>query len=197
MISQEHLDSFIEHVKQEAIKPDFIHHQWFIEFHLEIVEQIALEACDIYTEADKDFVRLLCWLHDYGKILDFDNQYDLTITEGEKKLKEIGFSDEVTMRAIESIKTIDAKVFEDIKVAPIEVQVVSSADAASHHVGPFFTLWWYENPDRTVKQLMEDNMKKSDKDWDRKMVLPEVREAFESKRKALEEMSGKLPDHYL
>jgi len=197
MIKQEHLDEFIEHVKLASQNPNFRHHQWFVRFHLEVVEKIALEACEIYTEADKDFVRLLCWLHDYGKIIDFDNQYDLTITEGERKLKEIGFEDEVVTRAIESMKIIDAKVFDDIKAALIEVQIISSADAASHHVGPFFTLWWYENPNKTVEQLLQDNIEKSDKDWNRKMVLPEIRDAFASRRKTLEEHSGKLPDRYL
>ncbi len=197
MIDPEKLNRFIKHVRKVSDNPDFIHHQWFVRFHLEIVEKIALEACDIYPNADRDFVRLLCWLHDYGKILDFSNQYDVTITEGRKKLKELGFNDEVTNKALESIRIIDAKIFDQIKTSPIEVQIVSSSDAASHHVGPFFTLWWYENPDRTIEQLMEDNMKKSGKDWDRKMVLPEIREAFKGRRKYIEEMSGKLPGSYL
>ncbi|MBP7767340.1 hypothetical protein KA068_02365 [Candidatus Saccharibacteria bacterium] len=197
MIDPEKLNRFIKHVRKASDNPDFIHYQWFVRFHLEIVEKIALEACGIYPNADRDFVRLLCWLHDYGKILDFSNQYDVTITEGRKKLKELGFNDEVTNRALESIRIIDAKIFDQIKTSPIEVKIVSSSDAASHHVGPFFTLWWYENPDRTIEQLMEDNMKKSDKDWDRKMVLPEIREAFKGRRKYIEEMSGKLPGSYL
>lgn len=197
MIKQKHLIEFIEHVREISKNPNFIHHQWFVRFHLEIVEKIALEACELYPSADKDFVRLLCWLHDYGKIIDFDNQYNMTIIEGAKKLKDIGFDDDVVTRAIESMKTIDAKVFDDIKNASIEVQIISSADAASHHVGPFFTLWWYENPDRTVDQLLQDNLVKSDKDWNRKMVVPEIREAFTNRRLLLEEHSGKLPDTYL
>ncbi len=197
MINQSHLDKFIEHVRQISKNPNFIHHQWFVRFHLEIVEKIALEACELYPEADKNFVRLLCWLHDYGKIIDFDNQYDVTLAKGAKKLKEIGFDDEVITKAIGSMKIIDAKVFDAIKNASIEVQIISSADAASHHVGPFFTLWWYENPDRSVEQLQADNIAKSDKDWNRKMVLPEIREAFAKRRTLLEEHSGKLPDKYL
>jgi len=197
VINLVHLASFEKHVREVAKDKKFIHNQWFVQYHLEIVEQIALEACELYPEANKDFVQLLCWLHDYGKILDFDNQYQKTLSEGQKKLREIGFSEEVIEKAVESIRIIDSKVFKDISAASIEIRIVSSADAASHHVGPFFKFWWHENPTRTIDQLLKDDVEKSEKDWQRKMVIPEIREAFAERRKIHKEQSGMLPNRYL
>jgi alpha-L-fucosidase len=75
-------------------------------------------------------------MHDYGKIVDYDHQYEATLTKGKEKLIEFGFSTELTEKVIAYIKLFDAK--KNLLVAPIEIQIVSSADGASHFVGPFY-----------------------------------------------------------
>ena len=194
---QEEINRFIEHVKEASKNPEFVHHKWFVEYHLEIVEKIAFELCDIYEQADREFVRLLVWLHDYGKILDFDNQYEKTLSVGRDTLLQMGFDERMTNLAIESIEIIDRKEWSELESASIEIQIISSADAASHHVGPFMSLWWHENSHKDFRELMEDNVRKSDKDWHRKMVLPEARQFFEQRRNFILELNGQLPDQYI
>lgn len=44
---------------------------------------------------------------------------------------------------------------------------------------------------------IEANKRKLVKDWERKIVLPEAREAFATRRAMHQELAGKLPEKYL
>lgn len=198
----EKIETFKAHVRQVSANPDFVHHKWFVKWHLEIVERIAFELLEHYPQADKDMVEVMVWLHDYGKIFDFANQYAVTLTAGREKLLELGFETSFVETAIQNIETLDKKLELDLHEAPIEVQIVSSADGCSHMVGPFMYIVWHEGTDttfvgKTLDELMESVRKKTAKDWDHKIVLPEARQAFEWRQALLREQSGALPDKFL
>lgn len=186
-----------QRVREASANPSFIHYTWFVKWHLELVEKIANELLEHYPEADQQLVEVMVWMHDYGKILDFDNQYQTTTSEGLKLLQDIGFDDELANRAIEYISILDKKLELDIRQQPIEVQIVSSADGCSHLVGPFMDLWWYENSSKPFEELMEDNLRKANKDWTRKIVLPEAQKAFEPYNQVLRVQSGEVPDRFI
>ncbi len=174
------IEAWKGHVRELSSRQGFIHHEWFVRWHLEIVEQMALELCDKYPEADKELVEVMVWLHDYGKILNFDDQYNETLSSGRVKLTEIGFAQDFVERAISGIATMDKKMELDLREAPIEVQIVASADGCSHMVGPFLSLYWREHPELSTEELMAANRTKLEKDWTRKITLPEARAAFTS-----------------
>jgi len=59
------------------------------------------------------------------------------------------------------------------------------------------SLWWWENSDKSIDELLNDNLKKVDKDWNRKIVLPEARRAFEKHYNILLQQSGAFPDKFI
>jgi len=192
------IEKFKQHVIEMASKPEFLHHQWYVQYHLNIVEQISFELCEKYPEADKELVKLLVWFHDYGKIVNHPNQYTATLTEGKKVFTENGFTENFANQMINWMEIYDGKESLDSDQTPIEIKIVSSADAASHLVGPFFYLYWYEYSNKSYKDLMEENMRKASIDWNKKVVLPEIREAFQNRHNVLlEQAGGQLPDKYL
>ena len=183
-------------VVEAAAKPSFIHHQWYTTYHLEIVYRLVDEILPLYS-ADADIVHAMVWLHDYGKILDVSTQYETTQLEGAKLLARLGFDDAFSTKVLNFIDVLDRKMEVDLGQAATEVKIISSADAASHYVGPFFQLYLYENAAEPYEELLKSNLCKATKDWDRKMVLPEVRAAFESRVLWQREKDGELPARFL
>ena len=189
--------NFREQVVIAAENPNFIHHKWYVKYHLEIVEKISLELCDRYQDANRDLVILLVWLHDYGKMFDNIDPYQTTLTYGKAKLLELGFSSPLVEKAISFIDLFDKKIDLDKESTPIEVKIVSSADAASHLVGPFYYMWMHENSDRDAGDLMQSTIKKAGLEWKTKVVLPEVKQAFAKRQEFTLELNGLLPTKYL
>lgn len=184
-------------VIEASSRTGFLHHPWYVDYHLKIVQKISEELCDRYPEADRDVVRALVWIHDYGKTISFKNQHGLTISEGRKLLDEIGFPSDFSITILRFAALLDRCWEVDLSESPIEVQIVSSADGCSHLVGPFFYLWWQENCAKPFAELMEDNRRKLFKDWHRKIILPEARSSFEARYRMLLEQTGDIPSSFI
>lgn len=195
---EEKIAAFRAHVTELAANPDFVHHKWFVEWHLKLVERIAMELCDHYPKVDRNLLTVMAWLHDYGKMLDFDRQYERDLLDkGRDELIKLGFDQAFANQAADYVALGDKKTDIDLRQAPIEVQILSSSDGGAHLIGPFFELHWYENPELSVEELLERSVNKLNKDWDKKIVLPEARKAFEPLRTAALIRSGVLPDRFI
>lgn len=173
----------------------FIHHGWFVKYHLEIIEKIVSELLVIYKEADKDLTRSMVWIHDLAKIKGLD--VDVPSKEISELMTEAGFSDGYINKTIEYLSIFEKKMEIDLSLAPIEVRIVSSADGVSHMVGPFMSIFFYENPTKSIEDITQGNINKSKKDWERKIVLPEVKKAFEGRYNFTLESNGDIPDRFL
>ncbi len=197
------ISAFKQHVREIAANPNFVHHKWFVKWHLEIVDRIANELRELHPEANPDLVEVMVWLHDYGKILDWDRQHERNLLDkGRDKLIELGLSKDFANKAADYIEMHDKSQEIDLRQAPIEVQISSSADGCSHLVGPFLPIFWHEATDKTfvnktLEELMELNRKKIEKDWNYKIVLPEARKAFRAWYEFQLSQAGQLPTKFL
>lgn len=187
-----------QHIIELANNPNFRHHQWFVKYHLEIVEKIALELIENYPDANKEVVRVMCWMHDYGKILDFDNQYSRKyIDQGIQKLIQLGFDKDFAKKVGDYIELFDRRGEVDLRTAPIEVQITSTADACSHFASPFHYTYWHENPDKPTQEIIDGKPERINIDWNDKIVLPEARAVFEKYYEITLIQNGQLPESYL
>ena len=50
------IQEFKNHVVEACNNPNFVHHEWYVKYHLNFVEKISLELCEKYPEANKDIV---------------------------------------------------------------------------------------------------------------------------------------------
>ncbi len=193
---EESLEKFRNIVIENFSRKEFKYHEWMVEYHLTIVERLAMELCDIYTDADRNIVQALVWFHDFGKPIDEENERAVTLSEGPKVMLACGFPQEFIDAVVERWKLMEQKNEIDIRTTPIETQIVSSADGASHFTGVFYASYFNEDGDdfiTTQKELAE----KITKDWERKIVLPEVKKAFESRYRQARELLGEFPHAFL
>jgi HD superfamily phosphodiesterase len=193
------MEENIKKFKEIAIKnfsnKNFVYHEWFVKYHLEIVERIAMELCDIYKEADRDVVQTLVWFHDFGKAIDELKEKEITNKEGIRTLLDCGFSQEFIDKVIYYWELMEKKNEVDLHTAPIETKIISSADGAAHFVGVFYATYFGDGDDFATTQKELAN--KMEKDWGRKIVLPEVKKSFNDRYERMQEMIGNFPDKFL
>lgn len=91
-----------------------------------------------YPEADETTLIVLSLMHDYGKMIDFANQYDPKYAdEGKQVLKNLSFDNNFAEMVGESVKLSDKK--NHLEIESIEIRIVSSADTCSHLIGPWIS----------------------------------------------------------
>jgi hypothetical protein len=178
-----------------AQNEEFIHHKWYLKHHLEIVEKLSIEISERY-EVNMDIVLGLVWIHDYAKTVGVREDAEV-ISRSRGFLLDLGFDTEYVNEVINLLEVFERKDPGELVESPIEVQIVSTADGASHMIGPFYQLYAYENPDIPIDELMESNLRKLDKDWNRKIVLPEVKEQLQERYNFLKESFGEIPERIL
>lgn len=178
------IDVLKSHIKRLASNQEFRHNKWYVKYHLEVVEKNALELCDVYPEADRGIVLAMVWMHDYGKIIDFENQYSFTVEKGKEFMDSLDFESSFSGLVIKNIEVMDKK--ENLDLANIETRIVSSADGLSHYVTPFMTMYWWENPQKSIEDLISDSRNKIEKDK-KKIVITEALSVFKTRTEFIEE----------
>ncbi|MFZ2072174.1 MAG: HD domain-containing protein [Minisyncoccia bacterium] len=194
---QNKLNAFKQIVINNCNNENFSYREWFVNDHLIIVEKIAMELCEKYPNADKDIVFALVWFHDFGKPIDEKNEREITKTKGVEEMKQIGLSQEFIEKVLEFWTRMEMKNEIDISKEAIEVQIVSTADGASHFVGKFYSTYFEDLSTEGIKKIENELSAKITQDWERKIVLPETKEAFKERYLKALEITGKYPEKFI
>lgn len=192
---QEKIEQFKNTVIQNFSREDFEYHEWMVEYHLKVVEKIAMELCDIYPDANRDIVQTLVWFHDFGKPFDDEKEREITLNKGSQALIDCDFEHDFIDKVVEFWKLMEKKNEIDLNDAPIETKIISSADGASHFVGIFYPSYFGDG--NTFNETQNKLREKMRVDWDRKIVLPEVKQAFQVRYELQKELLGEFPKKFL
>ena len=178
---QEQIKSLEKEIQRLCENKEFKHHEWYFPYHLQILSLLCEKVLNMYPTADKYIVRILVWVHDLGKIVSAENPDAATLTEGKILLQRLNFEEDVITRVLDYCELLDTAT--DFITTPLEVQILSSADGASHFIGPFYGIYCYENPHnlKSFDKIMASNIKKANKDWQKKIVLSEVQEMIRTR----------------
>jgi putative nucleotidyltransferase with HDIG domain len=194
---QSQINTFKNIVIKNSDNRNFAYQEWFIADHLLIVEKIAMELCDKYPEADREVVQALVWFHDFGKPIDEENEYEVTKTKGVEAMGEVGFPEEFIQKVLGFWLIMEKKNELDMAKQAIEVKIISTADGASHFVGKFYPSYFGDIPKESLESIQAKLKLKIDQDWNRKIVLPEVKEAFKERYNMAMEILGEYPEKFL
>jgi hypothetical protein len=178
-------------VKELCADERFIHHKWYFQYHLEIIERIVDELKQYYLGANFEIVNSMIWFHDLAKIV--KNQG----VNAEDVLVEIGFSKDEIEFLLNLTKEMDGHREIDLNNSSVEIKIISSADGVAHLIGPFYSIYWYENPDKSMDYLLSGDLEKMKRDWERKVVLPELKNSFEERYKFRLEQRGVYPEKFI
>jgi hypothetical protein len=122
------------------------HAEWYVPYHLEVVEKIAYDIASHYELVDSEVLDNLIWLHDFDKAIDGElNKPNQAL----KLLRQNGYNEYFVNKMIEYLILFEQVKLPDfdrstLDLVPIEIRIVSTADALSHYTsGPngFFTIW--------------------------------------------------------
>ena len=149
--------------RRAANDPSFIHHEWYIEHHLDYVMAIANALLDSDKPEDQQLIRDMVWMHDYPKMLGDKDNFELV-----EKLVSKYRSEEYTKRLMYELKWMELikqpNKFPIRGHTPYIATVMSTADALAHYYGPFFQIFHDENPDTPIAVLKKKNQAKLEKD---------------------------------
>lgn len=151
-------------------RPD--HKSWYVKDHLDIVQNVV---DDLHTKygGDKNILDLMVYTHDLAKAMNNEKMSHRETIE--PVLKEMGIADNVINTVISNVEMMDKVKKEDVADLPVEVKILSTADALSHYTTGdrgFLNIFSNETSDADMSDIEASNKNKLAKDK-RKILLPE------------------------
>jgi putative nucleotidyltransferase with HDIG domain len=137
--------------------------------------------------SDVELAELGALLHDIGWIEDMKNDHDHEISGqpiAEKILKDFGYDQDT----IDKVKHIIASHRSSAGIEPetITAKIVANADAMAHFdVIPWFIKLKLNKYDNNLKRATQWTYDKIERDWNKKLTMPEAKEIVKEKYEAI------------
>ncbi len=179
----------VEEVREKvrpAFEPDF----W--ERHIVLVHKYCVLLAE-KLHADKEVVELAAYLHDYGRVMDPARRDEHQLTGAELAPKVLEGYPEETVRHVQAcIRTHRGSV--DLKPGTIEAQILANADAMAHlDAVPWFLRLRYAKGE-SVEEATAWLRQKLERNWTKKLTLPEARKLVRKKHEAAMLLLGGTAD---
>jgi uncharacterized protein len=177
--SLDRIESIKTLLKSETENSDS-HEQY--KLHLVPVVEYSKKLAEI-ENADKEVTELAAWLHDIGRIRYGPKDHHITgANDAEKILRDLGYPQKVINHVKDCILTHRCDKGEMPKT--MEAKIIASADAMAH----FETIPWLITTRfrkmNDIKEVLEWVLKKVNRGWEEKILVPEGKEMIKEKYKA-------------
>lgn len=158
--------------------------EYQMDFHLAVVNKYAEKLAKIYN-ADREVIELAVWLHDIDRISGMKESHHLTGSErAAQLLRGLKYPEDVVERVKHCILTHRCK-DGDPKPQTMEAKIVASADAMAHFdIIPFLVWMAAKETDMSAKEASWWLAKKIERNWNKKLLLPEARNMVREKYEA-------------
>ena len=158
------------------------------EYHFLIVHKYAMALAKRYT-CNTEVLELSVWLHDITRIAELAEDHNITgAVKAEEILKKMGYEQDVIEQVKHCILTHRANHLEEPKT--IEAKILITADAMSHFDIIPLLLYYGLLKGMGFKETIRWLAEKIERDWSKKMILPDAREMVKGKYTAFRELFG-------
>ena len=146
--------------RRAASDPSFVHHEWYIEHHLDYVKAIAHNLLKSSDPEDSQLIDDMVWMHDYPKMMSDKENFSL-VEDLVSKHRSPEYTTRL-MNQLHNMEAIKSKTWNG-KSTTIAA-VMSTADALAHYYGPFWQIYMDENEEKDLEFLKKSNAAKLEKD---------------------------------
>lgn len=170
------IDKIRQLVKREHEESDW-------KYHILPVVEYARKLAKIYN-VNEEIVELAALLHDIGRAgkRDYENHHISGVTEARKILKKSNYPKAVMEEVIHCIESHRGS--KDIEPRTMTARIIANADAMAHFdVLPIF--FYRHDPKKSFEEIVRWIDEKIERDWNKKLTLPEAKKMVEKKYKAI------------
>ena len=155
---------------------------WFYKMHQTEMVCEAEKLLTLYPKADKKIVIIACWLHDNAHyparngdeiIAVKKNHHIISARQAEEILKKYKLEEKEVRAIINCI--LCHRNTAPYRAGTLEEKIVAVADTLSHFTSIFYLTYFKFHPEKTLEQMVAEDLAKLERDWDDLSLLPKAR----------------------